>query len=363
MTVEDLLGIVKGGWRVVINTKTSADPESGVRVESARIADASRPAAFIDVTPVDGVVDIDQIAKTLVFLNGGVARAEGRDDNAQRLVLAFLAHDQNRPLPLPRGMQYAPAPDGATITDDRGTELGSIDRGASLAEAGEAVVGAIATRAAGGLISRSSTAPPASSEEMSASATIGGAQIDELLAGLQGMPAEQRPVPADPSADDIKRMKVARIAECQKQLLSDVKESIRTKGVFLKGTLSADALASVCQNNEHTFLPTNGRGGKITGYQILDSGGDVVASGRLKTPIFPPGSRYLTQAAVQSLRDQINDQTFPNLIKGLPPDVTDDVHDADEEVDQFADDHPVGADDRDRDQHGEGPDESSTGKR
>ena len=157
-------------------------------------------------------------------------------------------------------------------------------------------------------------------------------------------------------------MKANRIAGRQRQLLSEVPESLRTRGVFLKGTLSANTLASLCEQNEHTFRPTTGPSGKITGYQIVDSSGDLVASGRLKATVFAPQDRYLPQKEVRSLLGQLDDATLQNYIKGISPDTIDAVHESDAEVQEFAEQHSESGDDQERGEHSEGPDQSSTGK-
>jgi hypothetical protein len=373
MPVQDFLGIVNRGWHVAITPEGSEDSENGSwRIEAVRVADAAKPVSFIDVTPVDGEVDAGQVFNALVFLNG-VARVDGSDDDPQhQLVLAFLDADPSRPPPLPRGMHYAAAPDGSMpIADDRGTVLGSIARDFSMAQAGDAVVGAIAARTARGLVSKPSSVLAASSEEMNASAEIGNAEIDAMLAQLQVMPAERRPAPADPSAQDINRMKATRTAERQRKLLSEVEDARMEKGFLTKGSVPAATLAKLCADNGHVFRYLLAGGGRNDGYQIVDPGGALVASGSLKRPIVLPNqNRYLPSIEVRRLLSQIEDAELQNVVKGIPADAVGELRDSDEEIQKFADEHASGPDkpeDPDHDRHGDGPghgpDAVSTGKR
>ena len=335
MPVEEFLAIVQEGWRVIIGTDGTTDPASGVwQLQRAQLADAATPATNnLEIVPVDGEVNPDQVFKALVFL-GKVSQRAGGDDNPQhRLVLAFLASDPSHPPPLADGMHYTPAPDGSrAITDNRGTPLATIASGASMADAGDAAVGAMATRAAGGLMSSPSKVLPASSGEMNASAVIAEAEIDAMVAALQAMPAERRPIPAGLSADEVKRSKASQTAERQRQLQSEITTRLVGKGV-VPAPLPADDLSALCQKYNQTFQRTESDG--RAGYVVTDSRGNFVAGGPFATSRWQ--GDYLAPAGVSRLLDQLGTANLLNAAAAVSasPDAIEALQKSQVEVEKY----------------------------
>jgi hypothetical protein len=333
LPIQDFLGIVNRGWMVVIKTAGPQDAQTGdVQVESATVVDLLHPDRSFTVAPVDGQVDAEQVFKALVFLNGAAPMGE-RGDAQHRLVLSALASDPDKLPPLPEGLSYQKAAEGGvTIVDPNGDEFSSIARGASIAEAGDAAVGAMATRAAAGLMSSPAAVLPAAGAEMRVTADVADEEIDALVAGLGAMSADRRPMRADPSAADIRRMKTDRAAARQRGLQSAVEDARATKGLFSKGTLESSTLSDLCRARGFRFQYT--WAGKEAGYQITDADGALVAMGPLKSKF--NDERYLSREEAGNLVTTLGDGKRQALVDVMPPETLRELAESDRAVSEYA---------------------------
>lgn len=348
MNLQQLLGIVKRGWKVTIGMKRAADwTDEHPVYDGAMLANPLHsPEANLRLDSPDGqAITDDQFLALCQFLGGMDQRVPG-DDPLGELVMAQLRGLGEDGLPLPQPLRYVAQDDGGSdIEDDQGTVLGHVDADASIAEQGDAVVAAVAVGAAAGLMSKPSKVLPAASAEMMDSALLASAELDELDAALQAMPPEKRPVPTIRPDDKRKAERAARTAQRQQQLLSNVYDALVGKGVVNEDdTLQATALSDLCIRNGQRFRYGSDKpGGTINRYMIVDGAEHLVAAGTLKTP-FLSGNRghYLPPVEVRRLRDQVEDQAALNKYIALAPNLEHYILNADAEVDRFAEVHPDG---------------------
>ena len=331
--VGDFLGIVKGGWLVQI----------GQRADQLRIAETANVNNFVDIAVTDGSVQPAEVWKAVKFLSNIAAKPSSARETA--LLLEAMPFDAQRASALPQGLRYTQQPDGGVaIQDNRGAELGYIDKGSSRADAADSVVSGMASRAADGLISSTSKMLPASSAYMDETAAFSSAEIDDLLAEIKRMPDGQSPR-GNASASEIAKMKADQTAARQRQLYFDVNDALASKNVITERLFAANELKAICDKNKLAFkFEADPRSQKITGFRIQDPNNNnaILAAGQLRTGM--GDGVYVPLRELRNLRDQLAQEIGPEpqLLNDVENIDSEDIRWAqsvDEEVEKYARDH------------------------
>ncbi|HQR51900.1 MAG TPA: hypothetical protein PLZ79_01425 [Burkholderiales bacterium] len=326
MSIVRFLEIVKSGWDVQIGTQSEAGQITTARIQAAT------SSKFVDVPARNGLIADEDVFHALEFLLQDCDRRSPETEPEWSLLKEVVEFSPDLvdlvQTALPEGWRYAKEQDGSySIVDGQGTKVGTIDKGASIARAGEAVVSAIAQSAANGMSSETEELP-ASSQAMRDSATVGAADVDALIAGLKDMPDAKRPVDVPNNPAQIRMITKASIAERQRTLLSEVNLSLTEKFGWKGKVLHIDTLAEICKRNFHTLEITP------DGYLIRQPDGLIAAAGELRR-------NYLTTEAVESLRDQLDDADQGNVLAAYAPDALAAVEAASTTIRRFAEANPI----------------------
>jgi len=336
MSISEFLGTVLRGWNVAVRVNGGGIEQ----IEGATIADNKDRSKSFDITATNGEVDAAQIGGAIKFL-GNVELKDG--NSLTNLLLHVTPFD---PKDVPEGIHVAPGPDGSfSITDDQGSELGTIDKGASRAEASEAIVKGLGTKAAAGLVSAESKVVPASSEYMAACAAIASQDVDAIVANNE-MPAVSGPgslpilaIGLGKNAKAIKQMKADLTADRQRTLESAANSALVYKagiGKVLMATDLAKALAEFGYTLNYGFAD-NSDGGPGA-YEILRGGvGSPVAMGRLERTLFAK-LPYVDQGELSRIMFQIGDDDAKEVKQSLSekaPEVMDSLKQSEEAIEEW----------------------------
>ena len=299
--LNKFLEVVKSGWKVEIGTRSRSD-----QIVLIRIADSAQADKFVDVAVTDGLVQDGEVWKAAKFLSG-VGR--GNDRRAELGLLA-TPFDANRPAPLPDGLRLRSGADGSsTVTDDRGSAVGRIEKGASVARKEEVVVNALAKRSADNLISNPASSPPVSSAVMKATKKMVDADVDALVAE----PEAEQLLGAKPSDDDVAQMKFAQTYFRLSNLEDAVDNALVDNGRKPDTRMFATDLKAICDRNQFVLqFVSSSDPSKIDSYRIVDpnNGGQLVAAGTLSKAPFGGDKLFLKTQDLRALRVQIQDATL-----------------------------------------------------
>ncbi len=326
--VSKFLEVVKSGWQVEIGTRTREG-----QIETMRIAKSANAFDFIDVTANNGVVENSEVWKAVKFLSE-VAPAS---DRRAELGLLATPFDANRPGSIPEGLRLRSEPDGSnTITDDRGSAVGRIEKGASVARKEEVVVDALAKRAAEGLISGPAKVLPASSREMIATARMIDADVDALTAE----PGADQLLGGNASDSQIAQMKVAQTFFKLSNLQDAVSNALVDKGVKADKRMLATDLVAICRKNQLTLQFVSSQDpNKIDSYRIVDpnSENQLVAAGTLSKPLWGGDKLFLKTEDLRTLQAQIQDKmVLRNAVESeISEDIRWELDASDSEVKKF----------------------------
>lgn len=328
--VIKFLELVKSGWRVEIGTRTREG-----QIETMRIAERANTNKYIDVTANNGVVEDSEVWKTLEYLSG-VERYPSSDRRAE-LGLSGTEFDATRPGPLPEGLRLRSETDGSsTITDNRGSAVGRIEKGASVARKEEVVVDALANRVAEGLISSPSNALPVSSAVMKETAKMIAADVDALVSES----GAYQLLGGNASDSEIAQVKVAQTYFRLSSLEGAVSDALVDKGVKADKRMLATDLKTICDKNQLTLQFVASRDpNKIDSYRIVDpnSENQLVAAGTLTKSFWRGDKLFLKTEDLRALKVQIQDKmVFRNAVENeISEDLRWELDASDSEIKKF----------------------------
>lgn len=299
--VSKFLEVVKSGWKVEIGTRSS-----GNQIILVRIADRAQTDKFVDIAVGDGAVQDSEVWKATKFLTE-VARAS---DRRAELGLLATPFDANRPGSLPDGLHLRSGSDGtSTITDDRRSAVGRIEKGASVARKEEVVVDALAKRAADNLISNPTSVSPVSSAVMKATKKMVDADVDALVAE----PGADQLLGGAASDKDVAQLKFAQTISRLSSLEDAVSDALVDKGRKADKRMYATELKAICDKNQFALQFLSSRDpSNIDSYRIVDpnNADRLVAAGTLSKSPFGGDKLFLKTQDLRALREQIEDATL-----------------------------------------------------
>lgn len=235
-SVYEFMKTVSRGWNVQIKMTKNND-----QIGSLTIVKNIREVVQVSVN--NGRVVSDEIMKVYEFLEDEKKPVERKLDLRGELMLQARAFDSKDPGLVPGGFRLQNQPDGSTsLRDQRGTAVGSIQKGASVSDKEQVVIRAAAHRSADALIPSGKRSLPASSPVFKQVA----AMVKEDVASA---------MPGNISAQRKQEIIYNGIRDGLFDLIFEVSDVMTEKSNVTKDRMPVDALKKICEDNGFEYVP------------------------------------------------------------------------------------------------------------